>query len=224
MDFAICPACGQSVLDDDAVDCPFCGASMKAKSGSKPAAAPPASKPVAKPAAKPASPAKKPAEDDFPFDPQTNLPQSAVAASAAPSKGRSLKVICPMCETTGYVPPSAAGKNVKCANPKCMVPVFTAPAPEPEAPPPPPPKPKSNLLLLGAGTAAAVGLVGGLVYFIAMQPTNRAPQTSGLLTEEQIRELAKKDHPHPRGPRPATGRHGPSRGDIAAGADRQGAG
>lgn len=34
-----------------------------------------------------------------------------------------------MCDTTGYVPPSAAGKQVKCSNSDCMVPLFTAPEP-----------------------------------------------------------------------------------------------
>jgi hypothetical protein len=35
-----------------------------------------------------------------------------------------------MCETVGYVPRSAAGKDIRCANRECMVPVFTAPRPE----------------------------------------------------------------------------------------------
>ncbi|MFN7805400.1 MAG: hypothetical protein ACK5TO_15375, partial [Planctomycetaceae bacterium] len=29
MELAICPTCKQSVLDDDAVECPFCGSPMK---------------------------------------------------------------------------------------------------------------------------------------------------------------------------------------------------
>ena len=32
-----------------------------------------------------------------------------------------------MCETVGYIPANAAGKEVRCANPKCLVPVFVAP-------------------------------------------------------------------------------------------------
>jgi hypothetical protein len=52
MDFATCPSCQQSVLDDDADICPFCGASMKAKPGAKPPA-----KPGAKPGASSAVPA-----------------------------------------------------------------------------------------------------------------------------------------------------------------------
>src|SRR5437773_2218866 len=35
MDLPTCPACKQSVLDDDATECPFCGAPMK---GGSPAA------------------------------------------------------------------------------------------------------------------------------------------------------------------------------------------
>lgn len=34
-----------------------------------------------------------------------------------------------MCDTRGYIPPSAVGKQVKCCNVDCMVPLFTAPAP-----------------------------------------------------------------------------------------------
>ena len=43
MDFPVCPACGQSVIDDDVEDCPFCGSSMTAKLGAKPAAPKPLS-------------------------------------------------------------------------------------------------------------------------------------------------------------------------------------
>ncbi|MCC6972369.1 MAG: hypothetical protein IT434_19305, partial [Phycisphaerales bacterium] len=28
MDLPTCPSCGQSVLDDDAEECPFCGGAM----------------------------------------------------------------------------------------------------------------------------------------------------------------------------------------------------
>ncbi|HEX4072648.1 MAG TPA: hypothetical protein VHX68_15815, partial [Planctomycetaceae bacterium] len=38
-----------------------------------------------------------------------------------------------MCETVGFIPQSAAGKEVRCANPKCMVPVFVAPRIEKKA-------------------------------------------------------------------------------------------
>ncbi len=51
-------------------------------------------------------------------------------ASRQRSQTRSYKVRCPMCDTVGYVPRSAAGKEIRCANRECMVPVFVAPRPE----------------------------------------------------------------------------------------------
>lgn len=173
MDFAVCPACSQSVLDDDAENCPFCGASMKSKPGAKPPAKPAASSSTApsKGAAAPKSktPAKS-AGDDLPFG--LNEASAAVAATAVkqPTKGRTLQVTCPMCETVGYVPPSVAGKEIKCANPQCLVPVFTAPEPEPEPVAPPPPKKSGNLVLLALGTAAVVGGGGFAAWFLASQP------------------------------------------------------
>lgn len=41
-------------------------------------------------------------------------------------KGRLHKVVCPMCDTQGFIPPAAVGRQVKCANKECLVPVFTA--------------------------------------------------------------------------------------------------
>lgn len=187
MDFAICPSCGQSVLDDDAEDCPFCGSSMKAKPGQvKPAPKPASKTPAAaasaakKPAAdKPAAnrPAAKPAEDDdSPFSAAERAEKLVPVAQASPTptKGKSHEVRCPMCETVGYVPKAAMGKPVKCANPKCLVPVFEVP-PEPEAPPPPPPPKRSNLVPITVVTVLVVGVLGGAVYFLAMQPSAPAP-------------------------------------------------
>lgn len=171
MEFAVCPTCHQSVLEDDAVVCPFCGASMKGKPSPKPTKPAPAapSTAAAKPSTKSAG--KTPGAggaDDLPFGLETGAAATAVAASRQPVKGRTLKVVCPMCETEGYVPPSAAGKEVRCANPKCLVPVFTAPAPEPEPVVAPPPKKSGNLVVLGLGTAGIVGALGGAAYFFSM--------------------------------------------------------
>jgi hypothetical protein len=217
MDFPVCPACGQSVIDDDVEDCPFCGSSMKAKPGTKPAAAKPAAKPAAaKPGAgtgaKGAAASTKPAsstaaksrdsgsaatgksgsDDDFPFDAEVPGAKTAIQAMPNASKGRTLQVVCPMCETSGYVPPTAVGKDVKCANPKCMVPVFKAPAPVVEAPPPPPPK-KSNLVMVGGITAVVMVVLGGLAVFLSGQGGGTKPIRPGELSEEakqMMREMA----------------------------------
>lgn len=180
MDLPTCPSCGQSVLDDDAQDCPFCGSSMKAGgTPSRPPAAKPAprKRPAPAPAAKepeavaPSAPAKKkPVVDEDPFAVDQSESAKAIQSSPRPGQGRSLEVTCPMCESTGYVSPKAAGHQVRCSNPKCLVPVFTAPAIEKkEAPPPPPPKPRTGTYLFVGASLLLVGLVGGGGYWYIKQ-------------------------------------------------------
>lgn len=220
MDFPVCPACGQSVIDDDVDDCPFCGSSMKAKPGAKPAAPKPtasagakpgatAAKPGSSPAAKPSSPnrtatgpksgGKSSDADDFPFD--ADLPASKAAIQAMPNatKQRSLKVVCPMCETAGYVPPSAAGQEVKCANPKCMVPVFKAPAAVVEAPPPP--KKKSNLPMILGGIVVVAGIAAAGIFVLPgllasrPKPTGMSDEDKALMAEMAQGKTTKTDQP-----------------------------
>ena len=156
MDLPTCPACGQSVLDDDVENCPFCGASMSGKPGAVASAKAPASVGPATgsgadargSASRRAEQAKNPvadkpvpadrsqatpsgtADNDDPFAVDAAEDEAAAKAiKAAPRrmKGRTYEVQCPMCETVGFVPRRAAGKVVRCANPDCLVPVFTAP-------------------------------------------------------------------------------------------------
>ena len=166
MSLPTCPSCGQSVLEDNPVDCPFCGAAMDGSRGAKntprPKAGPVVNRPGArkipeKPAtpnapvadsATPASEAPKPAarpaggprgsrpvvDEDDPFGVgMSSAAAQAIQATAKPEKGRLLKVVCPMCEQVGFVPKNAVGKSVKCANEKCMVPIFTAHDPSEQA-------------------------------------------------------------------------------------------
>jgi len=184
MEFAVCPSCKQSVLDDDAVDCPFCGSSMKAKPGAAKSAGPaaavaatPAKAAVSTPArpGTPAKPAgKSKADDDSAFDFGDTLPSNAVPASIRRTKSQLWEVKCPMCETVGYVPAAAAGQAVKCANPKCLVPVFTAPKPEPvkTQAPPSPPKPKRSLMMVGGITVAVMAVGGVVAWMIAGLPAS----------------------------------------------------
>ncbi len=193
MDFPVCPSCRQSVIDDDAVDCPFCGASMKAKAGSKPA--PTATKAPAaasKPApTKPTFGVTKPTlpGDDLPFESELTTGKSAIPAMPNPTKQRTLQVICPMCDTPGYLPPTAAGQNVRCANSKCVMPVFTAPSAKKkeEAPPPPPPPKASNLPMIGAITLAAIGLFAAGIYLTMFHKSGPAPK---ILSEEERQMIA----------------------------------
>ena len=143
MDFRTCPACQASILEDDVDDCPFCGASLSGKSAPKPTPAKPqAAKPGAKPAAttaskstptKAASPAarrtepEEEEEDADPFDVDTSAVRDAHPISTKRTKSTPMPVTCPMCETSGFISPRMANKDVKCCNPDCMVPVFKAP-------------------------------------------------------------------------------------------------
>ena len=189
MDLPTCPACKQSVLDDDAVECPFCGAPMKG--GGAPSRAPAATKtPSAKPAPAKSGPAEPPAKtspagskidkpakssaatpaDDDPFAVDQSATASATPISPKPSPGKSLEVTCPMCETKGFVSPRSAGKLVKCCNPQCMVPVFTAPQiekPVVVAPPPPPKRQLPWLYIIGGICAAAIA---GTCIVVMNQP------------------------------------------------------
>ena len=139
-----CPACQQSVLDDDAVNCPFCGANMKTGKGGGKALAPkvvpkPAAKlssstanapaPAATPKAAPSKAAAKSQEidPDDPFGVDAASNSRALPLAPRPAKGKTVRLICPMCETAGFAGPEVAGKEVKCCNDQCAMPIFTAP-------------------------------------------------------------------------------------------------
>src|SRR5262249_16223846 len=78
---------------------------------------------------------------------------------------KTLEVKCPMCETKGFISPKAAGKLVKCCNPECMVPIFTAPVVEKKQVPAPPPKPKSKLPWYIVGVVVVAGIAGASIWF-----------------------------------------------------------
>jgi hypothetical protein len=207
MDLPICPACGQSVLEDDAVDCPFCGAPMKggAAKGGKAA---PAKKPTAAPApaagakpaaatstsgahstAKPASSAAKStaatkgkaaADDENLIEPDASLQAQSIPVVPEKSEKKSFEVTCPFCKSVGYVSPRHAGMHVKCHNPKCLVPIFKAPEiKKEEAPAPPPARKKSKLPLIAVGVVLIGAIAGGIWW--AMQPPKEVVVEQGQL-------------------------------------------
>jgi len=198
MDFPVCPSCHQSVIDDDAAECPFCGASMKAKPTSKPASTPPASdkkSPSAGPGKNQPSPGlgkggsktppgktppgkAQPLGDDFPFDIELTSGKSAIQALPNPTKQRALKVICPMCDTPGFLPATAAGQDVRCANAKCVMPVFTAPSEKKEpVVQAKPPKASRIPMILGVFFVIII-LAGGGLYAVYFIPQSRPKQLS----------------------------------------------
>jgi hypothetical protein len=181
MDLPTCPSCGQSVLDDDAVDCPFCGSSMSAKPGvaaSKPAAPQPTQKKATRKKAE-AAPAGDP---DDPFGVSAPVMSKAVALLPKPVKGKLHRIVCPMCETPGFQSKKAAGREVKCANKECLVPIFTAPPLEGEEAEEAPrvdtaveEKKSGGPLLLYGGVTVVMLAIGGVAWFM-----NKPQSTAGL--------------------------------------------
>lgn len=163
MDFATCPSCQQSVLDDDAENCPFCGASMSGKPGAappKPAPAKTAQKAEKKPAASEPDTAESSGESDEPIQADKGAAAKAIPVRRKRVKGLVVRVRCPMCETEGWVPAKAAGQEVRCANKECLVPVFTAPElPKKAEPEPEKPASKISWPIVGA-VALGLGIVG----------------------------------------------------------------
>jgi hypothetical protein len=103
-----------------------------------------------------------PAGEDDPFAVDQSATANAIPVSRQQGPGKTLEVICPMCETHGFVSPKAAGKLVKCCNPQCLVPVFSAPAIKKEQPvvaPPPPKKKLPWLYIVGGALAAGIAAV-----------------------------------------------------------------
>jgi hypothetical protein len=114
---------------------------------------------------------------DDPLAVKATSAHDAIPAGRQRTKSRPHKVICPMCETVGYIPQSAAGKDVRCANPKCLVPVFVAPRIQRkvvEAAP----QPKSSLPTVLIGSLVLLGLLGGGgAWYIVTHPS---PENTGM--------------------------------------------
>ncbi len=203
MEFRNCPSCKASVLEDDVADCPFCGASMSGKPSAKPAPKP-AAGPAKSPApggAKPGSPAPKgpsadkapaagaarprptrdpePEEqaedtsDPFEVDPLAH--KSATQVSVKSAKGRTIEVKCPMCETVGFIAPSQAGKDVKCCNPSCKLPIFKSPKLPPEVVAEPEKSKGLSTLMLSIIGILLVSAVGGGVWYFVLREEPKPP-------------------------------------------------
>ena len=74
------------------------------------------------------NPASPPEDASDPFSVDPAVTHRAIPAAAKPTKKRPWRVRCPMCDTPGFLPRQAAGRDVKCSNPECLVPIFTAPS------------------------------------------------------------------------------------------------
>ncbi len=207
MEFRKCPGCQASVLDDSAEECPFCGVSMSAKPSAAPAKpAPPKTPPKAsrqsapEKTARPAKPGGKPksikqaiaeqpdpGDDADPFDVDTSAVAQAPPVAPRPAKGRMIRVVCPMCETPGFISSKMQGRDVKCCNKECMVPIYKAPLPEKEEEPEEESRGLFSPTNLAMGSLVLVPLILGLVWFFVFRqsgPEKYVPKTPNITNQE----------------------------------------
>ncbi len=178
-----CPFCGASMSGKPTAKPapkPAAGPSKSPAAGATKPAAPTAKGPAAKASTPEKAPAtssartrlprdeepEKPAYDADPFEVDPLAHKQAAQVSVKSGKGRTIEVKCPMCETVGYIAPSQAGKDVKCCNPSCKLPIFKSPKlPEEVKAEPEKPKGLSGLMLAMIGLVV-VAAAGGIYYFV----------------------------------------------------------
>ncbi|MCG6154324.1 zinc ribbon domain-containing protein [Rubinisphaera margarita] len=190
MDLRMCPSCKQSVLDDEAQVCPFCGAAMDGSSGPSKAPAKPAAKKQEKKEPEPATApaAATTSADEDPFAVKPKKASKAIRLQRKPTAKINHRVICPMCDTNGFGTPAVAGKEVRCPNPDCLMPVFVAPEIKKEAPPPPP---KPIVTPVRVFALAAVLVMGGIAgYFYSQLPPAEppAPEDDPLIVTPNVNQ------------------------------------
>lgn len=111
------------------------------------------------------APREQKSDDPFHVAPQPK--RKVIALRPKPTAKTMHRVVCPMCDTPGFGSTAIAGKEVKCANPKCLMPIFTAPEIKKEAPPPPP-KPLITPLRLTFAGVALLLIAGGTFYALVL--------------------------------------------------------
>lgn len=182
-----------------------------AKTGPSAPAPAPAAAPAAKSAPAKAAPA---AADDDPFGVDEAANSRAIPLSPRPAKGKTVRLLCPMCETPGFTSADSAGKEVKCSNEKCALPIFTAPKASSSAPSADPRTPSAGAPVATtvppakkaspAVLMSAVGMLlmscGAVWFFVfnqpgAIKPPPAAPQQAGDQTPVAMNPETAVDKP-----------------------------
>ena len=97
----------------------------------------------------------------------------AVPVAPKPSANRMVRVVCPMCESPGFIPEAAQGQDVRCWKKSCPLPVYKAPLPEAE----PEPEPEKGGAPVGliATVLGVLALAGGGYYVWQNQGPDEDP-------------------------------------------------
>lgn len=164
--------------------------------------------PSVKPAVKSAAAKAQSSDEDDPFGVGAASASRAVPLLPRPAKGKTQRLVCPMCETPGFASADVAGKEVKCCNEKCPLPIFTAPksgadtvSTAPAAHPMGAPIPAAAKKTSPALVATAVGTValaaGSVWYFVFNDPManvqKAAPAPTGTSSSSRPVTVADPD-------------------------------
>ncbi|MCA8987235.1 MAG: hypothetical protein KDA78_06325 [Planctomycetaceae bacterium] len=109
-------------------------------------------------------------ESNDPFHVEKKQPRKIIPLKRKPTAQTTYRVVCPMCDTAGFWTPAAAGKEVKCPNPECLVPIFTAPEEE-KVEVAPPKKPIFTPTLIFSIVAVMALLGAGIFFFMQQNKT-----------------------------------------------------
>lgn len=125
----------------------------------------------------PASRGAKAEKDESadPFDIDNVAARNVPAVSPKAGKGRTIEVKCPMCDTAGFITDKQAGRDVKCCNPECMMPVFKAPPLARQDEGPAVEKGMFPATMTVAGIAV-FGAIAAAVYFFVLKGPEEKPK------------------------------------------------
>lgn len=140
------------------------------------------------------------ADEENPFDVDPNVMSKAVQVAKTRTAVKSFKVVCPMCETAGFIPPAAAGKDVRCGNPECIVPVFKAPfAPRKSSAETKTIDEGRGWTFWIVGTLALMAALGGAAWYFMSPPSTggfkKMPPKPGQLEDDPVAEKPKEEVP-----------------------------
>jgi len=96
-------------------------------------------------------------------------------------------VVCPMCETPGYMAQTDAGKDVHCCNPSCMVPVFKTKKPQVEEAPKVEQQGNRTLIYGGAAVLLIGAAVGGA--YVLLSPKQEVKENAVIEIPVETRSI-----------------------------------
>ena len=102
-------------------------------------------------------------------------------------RGRMIRIVCPMCETPGFISSKMQGRDVKCHNKDCLVPIFKAPRPERKEEPVEEPRGWFSSTNLALGALVLVPLLLFLGWFFVLResgPEKYVPNTNNTVTND----------------------------------------